>query len=144
MKRIIYIFIALAATAMTACNNPKIDEDLVAMESFMDNQEVPGLYRKSKVEFAFDESKHQCCLNPSQLTYRIMDEGGDKFLQFKLSATPVEGEKVDVEATSYGLGLSSSASYKNLTVDRIENNRCYLLSDANGGYIGIIIDWIAE
>lgn len=143
MKRIIYIFATLVAVALTACG-PKIDEEMVAMDNFMDNQELPGIYRKSKVEFAFDETKHQCYLSPAHLTFRIMDEGGDKFLQFELSKAPVEDETLDVKLTSYGMGVSSSASYKNLTVDKLENNRCYLRSDAEGGYIGIILDWITE
>ena len=143
MKRIIYIFAALVAVALTACG-PKVDEEMVAMDNFMDNQELPGLYRKSNVEFAFDENKHQGYLNPTKLIFRIMDEGGDKYLQFELSKTPVEGEVLDVKTTSYGLGLSSSATYKNLEVDKLENNLCYLRSDAEGGYVGIIIDWITE
>ena len=73
MKRLIYILTALLALTLTACGGPDIDETMVEMDSFMEKQEKPGLYRKSIVEFALDESKHQCYLNPAKLTYRIMD-----------------------------------------------------------------------
>lgn len=141
MKRLIYIFATLVALVITACG-PEIDETMVAMDDFMNQQNVPGLYRQSKVEFAFDASKHQCYLSPSQLTYRIMDEGGDKYIEFILSKSPVVNESIDVDVKSYGLGLSSKTTYKNLTVKAIENNRCTLRSSAEGGYVGIIIDWI--
>ena len=142
MKRLIYIFAAFVALTLTACGGPEIDEQMVAMDSFMTEQEAPGLYRDSKVEFAFNEDKHQCYLNPSKLTYRIMDNGGDKYLQLTLSKAPVVGEKVNVVAESYGIGLSAKTTYTNLEVKKIENNRCTLRSDAEGGYVGIILDWL--
>lgn len=141
MKRLIYIFTALLALSITACG-PEIDEQMVAMDSFMSSQDTPGLYRQSEVEFALDESKYQCYLSPSKLTYRMMDEGGDKYLEFILSKAPVVGETLDVVAKSYGLGLSSNTTYKNLKVEKIENNRCTLRSDAEGGYVGIILGWL--
>lgn len=143
MKRIIYIIATLVAVALTACG-PKGDETMDAMNEFMENQELPGIYRKSTTEFVLDESKHQCYLSPNHLTFRIMDEGGDKYLQFTLSKAPVLGEYLDIETTSYGFGLSSSTTYTNLKVEKLEGNRCTLRSDAEGGYIGIIIDWITE
>lgn len=141
MKRIIYILTALAAVVMSACG-PKVDEQMVAMDSFMDAQDVPGLYRDSKVEYAFDEAKNQAFFSKAQRTYRIMNDSGDKYIQFQLSADPVEGQTVDVVAKSYGLGLSSNTTYQGLRVDKIEGNLCYLRSSAEGGYVGIIIAWI--
>lgn len=142
MKRLIYILTALLALTLTACGGPDIDETMVEMDSFMEKQEKPGLYRKSIVEFALDESKHQCYLNPAKLTYRIMDESGNRYLQFVLSQTPVVDGTVDVVTTSFGMGLSTSTTYTNLKVEKIENNRCVLRSDAEGGYVGIIIGWM--
>ncbi len=142
MKRLIYIFAALLALTLTACGGPKIDETMVEMDSFMEQQSTPGLYRKSIVEFAFDESKHQSYLSPDKLTYRIMDDSGIKYLQFVLSQAPVVDGTVDVVTTSFGVGLSTNATYTNLKVEKIENNRCVLRSDADGGYVGIIIGWM--
>lgn len=127
--------------ATLASCNPK-DEQMIAMDNFMSTQEAPGIYRDSQVEFTYDENLHQCYLNTSKLTFRIMDEGGDKYLQFTLSKAPVKGESVDVVATSYGLGLSATTTYKNLKVDKLEDDLCYLRSDAAGGYVGIIIGWM--
>lgn len=142
MKRIIHIFVAIAAAvAMSACG-PKEDEQMVAMDSFMSSQDAPGLYRDSKVEFAFDENKHQAFFSKSQRVFRIMNDSGDKYLEFTLSADPVVGQSVNVVAKSYGLGLSSNTTYNNLRVDKLENNHCYLRSSAEGGYVGIIIAWI--
>ena len=142
MKRIINIIAALtAAVVMSACG-PKEDEQMVAMDGFMDTQEHPGLYRDSKVEFAFDEDNHQAFFSKDQRTFRIMNESADKYLQLQLSADPVVGNTVDVVAKSYGFGLSSNMTYKGLRVDKIENNLCYLRSSAEGGYVGIIIAWI--
>ncbi len=142
MKRIIYILATLAAAVTLSSCGPDVDERMVAMDSFMDAQEVPGLYRDSKVEFAFDEAKHQAYISTSKLTYRIMDESADKYLQFVLSEKPEVGKSVDVEAKSYGFGLSSNTTYKSMTVDKIENGFCYLRSSADAGYVGIIIGWV--
>lgn len=143
MKRIIYIFATLLTLSLIACNpTPKEDEVMVSMDNFMDSQDTPGLYRKSAAEYALNRTSDQCYLNLSKLTFRIMDEGGDKYLQFTLSKAPVVGESLDVVATSYGLGLSSNTTYKDLRVDKIENNLCYLRSTAEGGYVGIIVGWI--
>lgn len=140
MKRIIYILAALAVATLTACG-PKEDEKMIAMDNFMDTQNLPGLYRNSEAEYAFNKSTDQCYLNPELLIFRIMDEGGDKYIQFNLSKAPVVGESVDVEVKTYGMGLSNT-SHKNLKVDKMEDNLCYLRSDAEGGYVGIILHWI--
>lgn len=142
MKRIAYIFATLLALTLIACGGPKVDEVMVEMDNFMSTQDKPGLYRKSKVEYTLNKATDQCYLNPSKLTFRIMDESGNKYLQFTLSAAPVVGETVDVVATSYGLGLSSNTTYTDLTVEKIENNLCTLRSTAEGGYIGIVLPWI--
>lgn len=139
MKRIIYILALLAATAITSC--VQTDEKMVAMDNFMNAQDVPGLYRESKAEYAYDQAKNQCFINTSKLTFAIMNDDGSKYLQFKLSTEPVVGQSVDVEANSFGFGLSSKTSYKNMMVKKIENDLCYLQSDAAGGYVGIIIGW---
>ena len=141
MKRIIYIIAALAATVMTACG-PKEDPIMTAMDTFMDNQTTPGLYRESKIEYAFDAEKDQGYFNKSERIYRIMNESADKYVQCELSANPVAGQTVDVVAKSFGLGLSSNSTYKSLKVDKIENNLCYLRSSAESGYVGIIIVWM--
>lgn len=141
MKRIIYIIAALTAALMTACG-PKEDPIMNAMDTFMDNQTTPGIYRESKVEYAFDIDKDQGYFNKSERIYRIMNENADKYVQFELSDVPVVGQTVDVVTKSFGLGLSSNATYKHLTVDKIENNLCYLRSSAESGYVGIIIVWM--
>jgi hypothetical protein len=142
MKRIIYILATLAATVTLWSCGPDVDERMVAMDSFMDAQEAAGLYRDSKVEFAFDETKHQAFISTSKLTYRIMNDSADKYLQFVLSEKPEVGKTLNVEAKSYGFGLSSNTTYKNMTVSKIENNFCHLRSSAEAGYVGIIIGWI--
>jgi hypothetical protein len=142
MKRIIYILTALAAAVVMGACGPKVDEQMVAMDNFMDAQDAPGIYRDSKVEYAFDEEKNQAFFSKSLRTFRIMNDNADKYIQFKLSADPVVGQTVDVEAKSYGFGLASNTTYKGLMVDKIENNLCYLRSSAEGGYVGIIIAWI--
>lgn len=141
MKRIIYIIAALTAALMTACG-PKEDPIMNAMDTFMDNQTTPGIYRESKVEYAFDIDKDQGYFNKSERIYRIMNENADKYVQFELSDVPVVGQTVDVVTKSFGFGLSSNATYKSLTVDKIENNLCYLRSSAESGYVGIIIVWM--
>ena len=141
MKRIIYIIAALTAALMTACG-PKEDPIMNAMDTFMDNQTPPGIYRESKVEYAFDIDKDQGYFNKSERIYRIMNENADKYVQFELSDVPVVGQTVNVVTKSFGLGLSSNATYKSLTVDKIENNLCYLRSSAESGYVGIIIVWM--
>lgn len=141
MKRIIYIIAALTAALMTACG-PKVDPIMNAMDTFMDNQTTPGIYRESKVEYAFDIDKDQGYFNKSERIYRIMNENADKYVQFELSDVPVVGQTVDVVTKSFGFGLSSNATYKSLTVDKIENNLCYLRSSAESGYVGIIIVWM--
>lgn len=142
MKRIIYILTTIAAAvALTACG-PKEDERMIAMDGFMDAQDATGLYVDSKVEYAFNKATNQASFSRADRTYCIMNDAGDKFLQFTLSADPVVGQTVDVEATSRGLGLSSKTTYKGMIVDKIENNLCHLRSTAEGGYVGIIIAWI--
>lgn len=141
MKRIIYIIAALTAALMTACG-PKEDPIMNAMDTFMDNQTTPGIYRESKVEYAFDIDKDQGYFSKSERIYRIMNENADKYVQFELSDVPVVGQTVNVVTKSFGLGLSSNATYKSLTVDKIENNLCYLRSSAESGYVGIIIVWM--
>lgn len=143
MKRIIYILTALAAAVVMSACGPKEDPQMVAMDSFMEAQMgVPGLYRDSKVEFAYNENDHQLFFSKSQRIFRIMNTNSDKYLQFQLSADPVEGQTVDVVAKSYGFGLSSNTTYKALIVEKLENNECHLRSTAEGGYVGIIINWI--
>ena len=138
MKRIIYIVALLAIATLTSCFGDKTMEN---MDNFMSAQNVPGIYRQSTTEFSYDQSKHQCYINTSKLTFAILNDDGSKYLQLTFSAAPVVGELVDVEAKSYGLGLSASTSYKGLRVDKIENDLCYLRSDAEGGYVGIILGW---
>ncbi len=139
MKRIIYILALLTITTLTSClgGDPTMD----AMDKFMNAQNVPGLYRESAAEFAYDQAKHQCYINTSKLTFAILNDDGSKYVQFTLSEAPVVGQTVDVASKSFGLGLSSNTSYKGLKVDKIENDLCYLRSDAAGGYVGIIIGW---
>lgn len=141
MKRILYFLAAALTLTMVACG-PKEDPTMKAMDTFMDAQSLPGLYTKSVVDYAFNEDSDQCYFSKSSRTFRIMDATGDKYLQFTLSADPVEGQTVDVVAKSYGLGLSSNTNYNGLMVNKIENDLCYLRSDADGGYVGIIIYWI--
>jgi len=140
MKRIIKIATLVFAVVLSSCG-PKEDEKMVAMDGFMEQQNLPGLYRDSKVEYAFNEQTDQCYINTSKCIFRIMNEAGDKYLQFTLSEAPVEGQTVDVVAKSTGFGLSSNTTYNGLKVEKIENNLCYLRSSAEGGYIGIIIAW---
>lgn len=139
MKRILYIFAFVALALTTSCFG---DKQMDAMNQFMDGQNLPGIYRDSKSEFVYDEDAHQCYLNPNDNIFCVMNDDATKYLQFTLSATPVVGELVDVETKSYGMGISSSSTYKGLRVDKIENGLCYLRSDAEGGYVGIIIGWM--
>lgn len=139
MKRILYIFAFVALALTTSCFG---DKQMEAMNAFMDQQNVPGIYRDSQAEFTYDEAAHQCYINANSKVFCIMNEDGSKYVQFTLSATPAVNEFVDVESKSYGMGLSSSATYKNLRVDKIEDGLCYLRSDAEGGYVGIIIGWM--
>lgn len=141
MKRIIYLFAAALALTLAACG-PKEDPLMVEMDNYMDSQNLPGLYIKSAVEYNFNENTDQCYFSKSNRTFRIMDATGDKYLQFVLSADPVEGQTVDVVTKSYGFGLASNTTYKAMMVEKIENDLCYLRSDAEGGYVGIIIYWI--
>ncbi len=139
MKRIFNILAILALALTTSCFG---DKQMDAMNQFMDTQNLPGIYRDSKSEFVYDEAAHQCYINPNANIFCIMNDDATKYLQFQLSAAPVVGEFVDVETKSYGMGISSSSTYKGLRVDKIENGLCYLRSDAEGGYVGIIIDWV--
>lgn len=140
MKRIFNILALLALTLTTSCFG---DKTMDQMDAFMDAQNVPGIYRESNTEFAYDQNSHQCYINTSKLTFSILNDDGTKYLQLILSQAPVVGEVVsEVTAKSYGFGLSSQTIYKDMRVDKIENNLCYLRSDASGGYVGIILGWI--
>ena len=139
MKRILYFFAFVALALNTSCFG---DSQMEAMNAFMDQQNLPGIYRDSMSEFVYDEAAHQCYINAHSKIFCIMNEDGSKYLQFNLSTAPIVGEVIDVETKSYGMGLSSSATYKGLRVDKIENGLCYLRSDATGGYVGIIIGWM--
>ena len=139
MKRILYIFAFVALALTTSCFG---DKQMEALNAFMEKQNAPGIYRDSTSEFTYDEAAHQCYINATSKVFCIMNEDGTKYVQFTLSAAPVVNEFVDVETKSYGMGISSSATYKNLRVDKIEDGLCYLRSDAEGGYVGIIIGWM--
>ena len=64
MKRIIKIATLVFAVILSSCG-PKEDEKMVAMDGFMEQQNLPGLYRDSKVEYAFNEQTDQCYINTS-------------------------------------------------------------------------------
>ena len=85
----------------------------------MDLQEVPGVYTydtaaaKGKAVYTFNQSDGQGYFNKSKLTYRIMNNEGNKYAQFVLSAEPEVDNTVDVKMTSKGLKeISSNVTYK--------------------------------
>lgn len=150
MKRII---IALAATiaistALTSCQTDNnTDKTLEALQSYVDLQNTPGIYThengKGKAIYAFDRNDGQGYFNSSKLTYRIMNNDANKYIQFTLSEAPTVGESVDVKVASSGIrGVSSNTTYKAMKVERIENNLCYLLGGADTKYTAIILAWI--
>jgi hypothetical protein len=147
MKRYIIAVVMIAATIVlgTSCNpEPKVDEKFVAIEKYLEAQNVPGIYVDGATEYAFDRTDGQCYISPSTLTFRIANNTAKKYFEVVLSAAPVVGEKVDVESRSKGVGLSSRTTYKGMTVSKIEDNLCYLVGGADADYVGIIIAWIEE
>jgi hypothetical protein len=147
MKRYIIAVVMIAATIAlgTSCNpEPKVDEKFVAIEKYLEAQNVPGIYVDGATEYAFDRTDGQCYISPSTLTFRIANNTAKKYFEVVLSAAPVVGEKVDVESRSKGVGLSSRTTYKGMTVSKIEDNLCYLVGGADADYVGIIIAWIEE
>lgn len=150
MKRIftIAISILVAAAAVTSCVTPETgDKQLEALTTYMDLQETPGVYtfvnEQGKAVYTFNQSDGQGYFNKSKLTYRIMNNEGNKYVQFVLSAEPVVGQSVDVKMTSKGIKeLSSSVTYKAMKVDRLEDSRLYLIGGADTKYTALILVWV--
>ncbi|MBP3382389.1 MAG: hypothetical protein J6K78_00580 [Tidjanibacter sp.] len=148
MKRIFTIATLILAAALTSCVTPETgDKQLDALTSYMDLQDVPGVYtyanEQGKSTYTFNQSDGQGYFNKSKLTYRIMNNEGNKYVQFVLSAEPVAGQSVDVKMTSKGIKeLSSSVTYKAMKVDRLEDNKVYLIGGADTKYTALILVWI--
>ncbi len=148
MKRIFTIATLILAVALTSCVTPETgDKQLDALTSYMDLQDVPGVYtyanEQGKSVYTFNQSDGQGYFNKSKLTYRIMNNEGNKYVQFVLSAEPVAGQSVDVKMTSKGIKeLSSSVTYKAMKVDRLEDNKVYLIGGADTKYTALILVWI--
>ena len=150
MKRIFTIATILVATisSITSCVTPETgDKQLEALTTYMDLQETPGVYtfvnEQGKAVYTFNQSDGQGYFNKSKLTYRIMNNEGNKYVQFVLSAEPVAGQSVDVKMTSKGIKeLSSSVTYKAMKVDRLEDNKLYLVGGADTKYTALILVWI--
>lgn len=144
MKRIFSIFAISVALliAATSCG-PKEDEKLVALEEYIDAQDVPGLYTSSGPKYAFDKKDGQCYVNASTLTFRIQNNTANKYLDFTLSEAPVVGNTVEVAIKSKGLsGVPTSSTFRAMKVDKIENNLCYLVGGEEANYTAMIIVWI--
>lgn len=148
MKGIFTIATLILAAALTSCVTPETgDKQLDALTSYMDLQDVPGVYtyanEQGKSTYTFNQSDGQGYFNKSKLTYRIMNNEGNKYVQFVLSAEPVAGQSVDVKMTSKGIKeLSSSVTYKAMKVDRLEDNKVYLIGGADTKYTALILVWI--
>jgi hypothetical protein len=148
MKRIFTIATLILAAALTSCVTPETgDKQLEALTVYMDLQDVPGVYtyanEQGKSVYTFNQSDGQGYFNKSKLTYRIMNNEGNKYVQFVLSAEPVAGQSVDVKMTSKGIKeLSSSVTYKAMKVDRLEDNKVYLVGGADTKYTALILVWI--
>ncbi len=150
MKRIFTIAIILVATitSITSCVTPEVgDKQLDALTVYMDLQDVPGVYtyanEQGRSTYTFNQSDGQGYFNKSKLTYRIMNNEGNKYVQFVLSAEPKVGQIVDVKMTSKGIKeLSSSVTYKAMKVDRLEDNKVYLIGGADTKYTALILVWI--
>ena len=150
MKRIFTIATLILAAALTSCVTPETgDKQLDVLTSYIGGEETPGIY--SLVEgkgtgtpvYTFNQSDGQGYFNKSKLTYRIMNNEGNKYVQFVLSAEPVVGQSVDVKMTSKGIKeLSSSVTYKAMKVDRLEDNKLYLVGGADTKYTALILVWI--
>ena len=100
---------------------------------------------KGKAVYTFNQSDGQGYFNKSKLTYRIMNNEGNKYVQFVLSAEPVVGQSVDVKMTSKGIKeLSSSVTYKTMKVVRMEDNLLYLVGGggADTKPTALILVWI--
>lgn len=143
MKRIFSIFAISVALlfAATSCG-PKEDEKLVALQEYIDGQNIPGLYTAGSPEYVFNKADGQCYINTSTLTFRIQNNTANKYLDFILSKAPVVGKTVDVTIKSKGVGLASNATYRSMTVDKIEENLCYLVGGEEANYTAMIIAWM--
>lgn len=154
MKRIftIAISILVAAAAVTSCVSPETgDKQLDVLTSYISWQETPGIY--SLVEgkgtgtavYTFNQSNGQGYFNKSKLTYRIMNNEGNKYVQFVLSAEPVVGQSVEVKVTSKNIKeISSNVTYKTMKVVRMEDNLLYLVGGggADTKPTALILVWI--
>ena len=152
MKRIFAIATLVVASlaAFSSCTpQQEGDKQLVALTDYMDLQEIPGVYSydtasdKGKALYTFNQSDGQGYFNKSKLTYRIMNNEGNKYAQFVLSAEPEVGSTVDVKMTSKGLKeISSNVTYKAMKVDRMGGNLLYLIGGADTKYTALILVWI--
>ena len=151
MKRIFTIatiLVAAITTALTSCVSPEVgDKQLDALTSYIGLQETPGIYSLvdgiGKAVYTFNQSDGQGYFNKSKLTYRIMNNDANKYVQFVLSAEPVVGESVEVKVTSKNIKeISSNVTYKTMKVDRMEDNLLYLVGGADTKYTALILVWI--
>lgn len=152
MKRIFAIATLVVATlaAFSSCTpQQEGDKQIVALTDYMDLQEVPGVYTydtaaaKGRALYTFNQSDGQGYFNKSKLTYRIMNNEGNKYAQFVLSAEPEVDSTVDVKMTSKGLKeISSNVTYKAMKVERMEDNLLYLIGGAETKYTALILVWI--
>ena len=149
MKRIFAIATLVVATLAAFSSCTPQQEEIVALTDYMDLQEVPGVYTydtaaaKGKAVYTFNQSDGQGYFNKSKLTYRIMNNEGNKYAQFVLSAEPEVDNTVDVKMTSKGLKeISSNVTYKAMKVERMEGNLLYLIGGAETKYTALILVWI--
>ena len=149
MKRIFAIATLVVATLAAFSSCTPQQEEIVALTDYMDLQEVPGVYTydtaaaKGKALYTFSQSDGQGYFNKSKLTYRIMNNEGNKYVQFILSAEPEVDSTVDVKMTSKGLKeISSNVTYKAMKVERMEGNLLYLIGGAETKYTALILVWI--
>ena len=150
MKRIFAIATLVVATLATfsSCTPQSMgDKQLEALTGYMELQNIPGVYayenELGKALYTFNQSDGQGYFNKSKLTYRIMNNEANKYVQFVLSAEPVVGSTVDVKMTSKSIKeLSSNVTYKSMLVDRLEGNLLYLIGGADTKYTALILVWI--
>lgn len=150
MKRLFTIATIIVATMAALCScksTPENDLQLEGLCNYVVLQDYPGVYTfengKGVAKYTFNHSDGQGYFNKSKKTYRIMNNDGNKYVEFVLSAEPVVGESVNVELTSKGIKeLSSSVTYKAMKVDSIEDNLVYLIGGADTNYTALILVWV--
>lgn len=139
-----YILTAAFALLMFSCTKDKITLESPVVppppppihEEFS-KASIIGLYDEEKGGFLFDKTTHQFAVNPKTLTFRILDNDGDKYVEITLSAMPTADDAVTAKLRS-NVGLEDR-TIENIILLRKDNENLWLWSDS--AVTGLLLPW---